>query len=96
MSGTALGWFADARVPLAGLAFAHANTTLYLRKRLSKSTFVANNVAEHVKFTACGMAVIEDAARIGSSDDAEISLSLPLTHDGSNDPLVVDTSSAIT
>lgn len=89
-------WFKDANIPLAGLAATHANTTLYLRKRAAGGTFVANGTAQHVKFTGDGLAHIVDGFDVGGSGAAECSLVLPLRNDGSNAPLTIDTTSAIT
>jgi len=89
-------WFAAAKIPLAGLACTHANTILYLRKRALGDGFVANGVAQHIKFTACGLAVIDDAQQATGSGAAETSLILPLRYDGANAPLTINTASAIT
>ena len=89
-------WFKDANVPLAGLAGVHANTVLYLRKRAAGQSFVADNVAEHIKFTGDGLAHIVDGFDVGVSGAAECSLVMPLRNDGSNAPLTIDTASTIT
>lgn len=88
-------WFGDSAVPLEGLACTHANTRLFLRKRQRDSTFHANNEAEHVKLTLNGLAYIEDPIDAAGTGDAEITLRLPLSHDGTTVPLVATVGQAI-
>jgi len=81
---------AVAAIPLDGKAATHANTTIYLRKRAAGGTFVADGTAEHVKLTAAGLAVVTSA--LGDS----VEIRLDCNYDGTNAPIVVDTTSAIT
>lgn len=87
-------WWSSTKVPLAGLSIGHSSTAIYLRKRAAGGTFVANGTAEHIKFTACGLAVIEGFDGSGNSLD-ETSLYMPLKYDGTNNPIVINTASAI-
>ncbi len=96
LSGIDPDWFADAKVPLLGLAVTHANTAFYLRKRANGNSFVADVTAEHIKFTAAGLATIDDAVQVSGQDPSGLTLNMPLKFDGTNVPLTVDTTSAIT
>lgn len=96
LRGTDITNFAAASIPLAGKAAAHADTTLYLRKRDDQDGYVADGTAEHIKFTAAGLAVIDTAFEDDGEEPAEITVDLPLYYDGTNAPITVDTSSTIT
>lgn len=88
-------WFKSTNIPLAGKPGTHANTILYLRKRADGGTFVANGTAQHIKFTAAGLAYIDDAFEATGSGAGESSLVMPLRYDGTNAPLTFNTASAI-
>lgn len=90
-------WWASAVVPLNGVAVTHANSNLYLRKRTQDGAhFVANNVAEHIKFTFAGIAVV-DSVNSQTDSAATTSLRVQSAEDSSgNAPIIVDTASAIT
>lgn len=88
-------WLADAVIPLLGLPITQANTTIFLRKRLFGQTFVLDETAEHVSFTAGGIAHIEEAVGGSGQDPATCSLVVTPIWDGTNDVIVVDTSVAI-
>lgn len=94
--GIDVEWFKAANVPIGGLAVTHATTAIYFRKRLRHSTFVADATEEHVLITADGMAVIDDAISASGDAEAESSVIIPLDYDGTNAPLVIDTTAAIT
>ena len=87
-------WWKSTNVPITGLACTHANTILYLRKRAYGGTWVADNVAEHIKLTAAGLAHVQgfDASGLAA---AECSLVLPCRYDGSNVPITADVASTI-
>jgi len=88
-------WFAaSGAVALAGLAAAHADTIIYLRKLAIGGTFVADDVAEHISFTLAGLAHMDKVADV-STGPAGVSLSIPLYHDGNNLPLLVSTTAEI-
>lgn len=91
-------WFKEtAGIPIAGAACTHANTIIYLRKRVSGSpAFVADGVAEHIKFTAKGIATVQTAMTGQWDRFAETSLVIQCVYDGTDDPIEVDTTSAIT
>lgn len=94
--GLDIEWLKAANIPLIGKAVTHANTTIYLRKRVQGGDFVANGTAEHIKITAAGSIFVEDAIDGSGSDGAECSLVMHCKNDGSNDPIIINTTSAIT
>lgn len=96
LRGIDVEWLKAANIPLIGKAGTHANTTIYLRQRAQGSTFVANGTAEHIKFTADGLAWIDQAFDAGENDAAETALTMRLRYDGTNAPLTTNTASAIT
>lgn len=89
--------FAAAKVPLLGLAGTHANTTIYLRKRSSSglATFVADGTAEHIKITAAGVLLVNEAMNASGNQQGQTQLEMHCTYDGTNAPIVFDTASAI-
>ncbi len=89
-------WLKTTNIPITGLACTHANTKIYLRKRALGSTFVAPATAEHIKLTAAGMAVVEDAFNADGSAAAECSIVLTCYYDGTNAPLIALLDQAIT
>lgn len=95
IEGVDKGWLAAAKIPLVGKNATHTNTAIYLRKRASGSTFVADATAEHISFTAAGLAVIDNAFSAGGNSPATCSLRMPLRYDGTNAPLVIDTTAAL-
>jgi hypothetical protein len=96
LTGSDPNWLAAAKVPLTGLKVTHANTKIYLRKWAIGSTFVANGTAQHIKFTAEGLATIDSALDVSGDDSSSTTLTMPLHYDGTNAPLVINTASAIT
>jgi hypothetical protein len=98
ISGIDPTWFkAASGVPISGLACTHANTSLYLRHRSADGTgFVANATATHIKFTAAGIATIQSVFSGQSTRFTETSVQITCLDDTTNDPIVVDTTSAIT
>ena len=95
LRGIDVEWLKAANIPLEGKAISHANTAVYLRKRAAGGTFVADATEEHIKLTMCGTAVIEDVFSSSGGDPAECSLVMPLKYDGTNLPVVVDTTAAL-
>jgi hypothetical protein len=87
--GVDLEWLKSTRIPITGKAAAHADTSFYLRKRATgnASAFVDNGTAQHIKFTANGLAVVPNAFDASGNEGATCNLELTTTHDGTNDPL---------
>lgn len=97
LRGIDVQWLTESTgIPLAGKAATHANTIIYLRKRLHAGTFVADATAEHVKVTGDGMAYIDPAFDASGDAPAESALVVPLRYDGTNAPITVTPASAIT
>ena len=92
--GLNVEWLKSTNLPRAGKAATHANTTIYLRKRAVGGTFTADATEEHIKITAAGLAWVDEAFG-GSADGAEISATLQPYYDGTNTPIVIDTTSAL-
>lgn len=89
-------WFKDSVIPLVGRAGTHANTAIYLRKRTDDgATFVDGATAEHIKYTACGLAYVDQIFSAQTNQPGEPAVMMPLRYDGTNYPLVVDTTSAL-
>ena len=87
-------WFKAANIPLLGKVATHANTAIYLRKRTATG-FVADATVEHIKITADGLVYVDDGMSASGMDSAETSLMLVPEYDGSNAPIVIDTTSAL-
>lgn len=96
LTGVDVEWLKAANIPLAGLAVTQASSRFFLRKRDEGAKFVADNVAEHIKFNLAGMAYIETPFDADSNEKGQVTLVIPVKHDGSNDPIVVNTAIAIT
>lgn len=88
--------FDDGVVPLEGLVGTHANTTFYLRKRLARGAgFVAGATEEHISFTASGVLLVSDAHNATANQRAQMSLQMECDWDGTNAPIVFDTTAAL-
>ena len=74
-------------IPTSGIACTHANTKFFLAKRASAGKLVADGTAEHVKFTAAGMAVVQGAMNASDTGEGEVDVEIRCTYDGSNDPI---------
>lgn len=95
--GLDVEWLKSTNIPRAGIVCTHANTKIYLRKRTQDTAhFVVDGTAEHIKFTAAGLAHIDEAMNAQGSRGAESSLVVDTQYDGTNDPITVNTASAIT
>lgn len=99
VTGIDPAWFKESGgVPEAGLACTQANTIIYFSKRdTSGIGYVLDATAEHLKLTAAGMAFVTQVFNGDSQRYGETAIQLKCVEDGSgNDPIVIDTSSAIT
>ena len=93
--GIDIEWLKAANIPLTGKVAAHADTTIYLRKRKDGSTFEDDGESVHIKITAAGLAHIDEAFDASGGDAAVASLVLNCKYDGTNDPVVFNTASPI-
>jgi len=76
----------------------HANTTFYLQKRQKGGAIVPDATPEHIKITAAGIVIIDDAMRTAAQNGAEVTARMKLDFDtvAVQVPLIWNTSSAIT
>ena len=96
ISGKNMAKFIAADIPLAGKGATHANTSIVLRKRSQTAAgFVANATAEHILITAAGMACWEQVHSATGNGRVEDVLMITCRHDGTNTPIVIDTTHAI-
>jgi hypothetical protein len=82
-------------IPLLGKAATHANSKVYLRKRANAGTFVTDVTAEHVSFTICGLAVLQDVFDARGNATGEMQVVITGTFDGTNAPIVGNYATAI-
>ena len=95
LSGVDAEWVKAANIPIGGTPATHANTAIYLRKRADGGTFVADATEEHVEITAAGYVVARNIFQGSGTDDGTVELELSTVYDGSNAPLVIDTTAAL-
>ncbi len=91
LTGIDVEWLKSDKIPRSGKCVTHANTKIFLRKRKCPS-FVADNVAEHIKITAEGLAHVTNAF---SGDPVGATIVMPMKFDGTNLPMVINTASII-
>jgi len=96
LTGTDIEWFKAANIPLGGKKATHTNTSIVLRKRDQGGDWVGDATEEHIEFTADGLAYVTTAFEDDGDEAAQISLEFPLRYDGTNAPLVIDTTAALT
>jgi len=80
-------------IGLDGLAATHANTEVFLKKRVAGGLFVADETEEHIKMTMYG--VVSPGEMSGDTGRMDASLMVSAGHDGTNLPVVFDTAAAI-
>lgn len=96
VQGSDIQWWIDSGgLPLTGGTPVHADSSFYLRKR-SRTGFVANNVAEHIRGTFRGLAHHTQLFGAQAGDKAESAIEIVCEYDGSNNPITFDTTSTIT
>ncbi len=83
-----------AGIPLTGLSATHVTTAIYFRKRTATG-FVANATAEHIQLTADGLIVPDEAFSSDGQSPGKVTFTMPLKFDGTNAPLVIDTTAAL-
>lgn len=83
----------NAAIPLLGKQAAHANTMIQLKKRVNYSTFVADGTAEHILMTMNGLATVTKIFSGSGTGEATHALRVEGVHDGTNVPIVIDTTS---
>ena len=83
--------FAESVVPLRGLHGTHANTSIILRRRVN-GTASFSDAADSIEITADVMCNFDDVFNAQAASRGQASLRLTALHDGTNSPLVFDTS----
>jgi hypothetical protein len=87
---------AAANIPIRGKAVTHANTLFQLRKRVRNTgSFVADATEEHIAITADGIAYVNKGFDGSNHEDGTADFTVDCTFDGTNTPLVWDTTAAI-
>lgn len=94
IDGVKKRWLDSTAIPLTGLLCTHANSSIIFRKRAIGGTFVLPATAEHVKFTFAGLAVVPTIFESEGNAPGTVSIEIPISWDGTNNPLVANTASA--
>lgn len=94
LRGLDIDWFGSAAIPLTGVKIDYADTLVVLRKRALGGTFVAGTEDEHIGIKLAGMGVIENAFDAQGNATGEVNLRIPCYFDGTNAPIVIDTTYA--
>jgi len=88
--------FDAAVIPEGGLAITHANTAIWLRQRKAGADVLFADVdTEHIRFTAAGLAHIDDVGASSGNAPSVLSGSVTTLFDGTNAPIVITTGAAI-
>lgn len=88
--------FADAKAKLTGLVGTQVNSKIVLRKRTpSQASFVADATAEHISINFAGVIVPVDVHNASANQKAQSTFRIETAWDGTNAPLVFDTTYAI-
>lgn len=92
-----IAWFDGSVVPITGLKGTHANSTLYLRKRdlTAAGAYVSDVTEEHISITVAGVLDIQNVIDGAPGQAAGLTARMTLEHDGTNAPLVIDTTAAL-
>jgi hypothetical protein len=80
-------WLKSSNIPLSGKAATHANTAIYLRRRLAGGTYATGS--NHIVLGAAGMAVIDEAFGATHGQAGESAVVLSTVFDGTNAPLAI-------
>ncbi len=87
--------FSSGQVPFTGLPLAHADTKIFLRKRLNNQVgFVDDATTEHIKLTCAGIARVTTHSST-VPDPGVTTVSITTIDDATNAPLVLLTGQAI-
>lgn len=81
---------------LTGTAINSSDIIIYAKKYANEGVYIADNVAEHVKFTLDKGTLVPGGAGGANNTDSEATVRVRPIYDGTNHPLVIDTASAIT
>lgn len=87
--------FSTGNIPFTGLPLAHADTKLFLRKRLNNQVgFVEDATTEHIKFTCAGIARVSTHSST-VPDPGVTTVSITTIDDATNAPIVLLTGQAV-
>lgn len=88
--------FSATGIPLTGKVAAHADSEVYFRKRVrNTATFVADETAEHILVTTNGTLYCDEAFAATANAEATSAYRVMSDYDGTNLPLVIDTTAAL-
>lgn len=91
--GFDLSQIASGSLNPAGFSCTHANTKFQLIKRVNKGTFVAAGTSEHILITVDGLGTVQTRMDASGNADATQEVMIEAMHDGTNVPIVIDTTS---
>jgi hypothetical protein len=95
--GVDMEWLDSAAVTFAqGLAGTHANTEIWLKRRLHTGVFDLDATTVHILITAAGLWTVGNAFSSSGAEAATIDLMCAAYNDGTNDPVKIQTGQAIT
>lgn len=87
---------ASGGIALTGQKGIHTTSKIVFRKRTpGELTFIADGTAEHIEITFDGSAFIDDAFDSSGNASSEVSAQILTRFDGTNAPLVIDTTATI-
>lgn len=95
VKATSLDMSLLATLGLSGAAQGSTDSVFYVRKLSEGGTRVADGTTQHVSITVDEGIINPMQAGAGEGQDASLDIELAVTYDGSNDPLVLSTSAAI-
>lgn len=90
LDGINTDWFDDCG-GLEGSNIGHVDTEIILRKRLLAGRFTGAAEDEHIVISCCGLAYADELASARANGLATTKLRIPLRFDGTNLPMVIDT-----
>src|SRR5690606_4215397 len=93
LRGRDLSRVATSLIELGANAATHANTLIQLIKRQNAASFVDFGTQEHIALTIAGLAVPEMLTSASANGRATNAIRLPAYFDGTNAPVVFDTTS---
>lgn len=91
--GFDLAQIASGSLNPAGFSCTHVNTIIQLIKRENKGTFVAAGTSEHIAISMDGMGSVQTRMDASGNSDATQEVQIEAMHDGTNVPILWDTTS---
>jgi hypothetical protein len=81
----------SAAIDITGESATHANTIIQLVKRATGSSYVAAATEEHISFTVAGLVIVTNPFSASGQSDATVDVQILGVHDGTNVPILIDT-----